>query len=307
MRARRGQPPLTAVDESLLGALLARECAPGLRALDQRGELTRLIPELEAGRGFAQPELHHYDVFEHNVAAVEALDRVLRPGKANSMLRAALPWIDLDAKLGTITSGMPLIALTRLACLLHDVAKPDTATMVEGRLRFPRHGPRGAELMRERLPAAGFDGAAVEVVARLIRYHLRPRELILSWPVSDRAVRRFVADLDGQVLPLLLVNLCDGMATRGPAYTDENYVRHCAFISYVAGRAWAADGAGTVTPPPLVTGDELITELDLESGRLLGAVLTSIRHAQFEGVISDRDSALALARSVLASLRVDDR
>ena len=54
----------------LLDALLATEASTALRALDAPGELTSLVPELEAGRGFVQPELHYYDVLGHNMAAV---------------------------------------------------------------------------------------------------------------------------------------------------------------------------------------------------------------------------------------------
>lgn len=259
----------------------------------------RLLPEMEAGRGFVQPELHHFDVLEHNFAAVGALDLVLSRGEHNTELREALAWVDLEGTFDREIDGQPLLALTRLGCLLHDVAKPATAAHIDGRLRFPRHGPRGAELMLERLPRLGLGSDATLLVSRLIRYHLRPRELIINWPPSDKAVRKFVADLDGHVLPLMLVNLCDGMATRGPHYTRENFRRHCNFLNYVLARAWAASEEGE---PPLVSGDELIAELALSGGRLLGAVLTSLRQAQFNGAISDRQQALALARSVLASL-----
>lgn len=282
----------------LFAALQSTPCLPALRALEEAGELTRLLPELEAGRGFVQPELHHFDVLQHNLAAVGALDLVLGGSEATGQLRAALDGVDIERTLQLEVDGQPLLALTRLGCLLHDVAKPATATWVEGRLRFPRHGPRGAEMMLERLPHLGLGAGATLLVSRLIRYHLRPRELIMNWPPSDRAVRKFVADLDGHLLPLLLVNLCDGMATRGPHYTRENFSRHCNFLSYVVGRAWAANEEGET---PLITGDDLIAELDLSGGRLLGAVLTSVRRAQFDGAISDRDQAVALARSVLAS------
>ena len=287
---------------ALLHALGQTRSLPGLRQLDAAGELTRMIPELEQGRGFQQPELHHFDVLQHNFAAVAALDLVLAPGPENSELRDALAWVDLDRSLDRQIDGMPLASLVRLGCLLHDVAKPDTATMVDGRLRFPRHGPRGAELMRDRLPLLGFGPAATHFVATLIKHHLRPGELVRKGPPTDRAVRKFVADLDGHVLPLMLVNLCDGMATKGPGYTPDNYQRHCTLVNYVVARAWAANEEGE---PPLVTGDDLIAELDLSGGRLLGAVLTSVRRAQHEGAISDRRDALALARSVLAKLRAE--
>jgi hypothetical protein len=112
-------------------------------------------------------------------------------------------------------------------------------------------------------------------------------------------VRRFVTDLDGHVLPLLLVNLADGWATRGPGYTRENFRRHVTFLNYVLARAWAVSDGGEA---PLITGDDLISELDLGGGRLLGAVLTSIREAQMRGEIRDRTEALALAKATLERL-----
>jgi hypothetical protein len=158
-------------------------------------------------------------------------------------------------------------------------------------------------MMTQRLPEIGLGAETTGIVARLIRYHLRPAELVRSWPPTDRAVRRFVNDLDGYVLPLMLVNLSDGWATRGPGYTRENFRRHCAFMNYVLARAW---GANEEDDPPLVSGDDLIRELDLQSGRLLGAILTSLRRAQSDGAITDRNEALAYARHVLAALPAEE-
>jgi len=290
----------------LVEALGAPAAAPALRELDSSGHLTGWIPELEAGRGFKQPELHYYDVLDHNMGAVAAMDAALGDGADNKELRDSIAWIDLSGSFAREIDGVGLLELTRLAALLHDVAKPATAIYDEadGRLRFPRHGPRGAELMRERLPALGLGGEATEFVARMIRYHLRPGELIRNWPVSDRAVRKFVHDLDGHILPLMMVNLADGMATRGPTYTRENFRRHCSFVNYVCARAWAVNDEGEA---PLVTGDDLIAELNLSGGRLLGAVLTSVRRAQLDGAVSTKPEALALARLVLDSLETAEQ
>lgn len=258
-----------------------------------------MLPELEAGRGFEQPELHYYTVLEHNLAAVAAFDAARGEGARGATLREMSRWFDLDASLEPEVEGLPLWAAGRLACLLHDVAKPETATREDGRLRFPRHGPRGAELMRERLPALGFGPQTTDLVARMIRMHLRPMEIVRNHPASDRAVRKFVADADGHALLLMLVNLADGWATRGPNYADENFERHAGFLNYVVARAWSVTQPGE---EPLLTGEEVMAELDLRSGRLLGAVLTSVRRAQEKREIRTREAALALAREMLASM-----
>lgn len=277
--------------------------AAAVREMDESGRLTAILPELEAGRGFVQPVMHYFDVLNHNLETVAAFDRSIGHGEEGIELRAVLDWMDFDASLGREIEGWPLVTLTRLACLVHDVAKPATATIVDERLRFPRHGPRGAEMMRARLPEVGFGPESTEFVAKMVRYHLRPAELVKAWPVTDKAVRKFVADVDGHALPLMLVNISDGMAVRGPTYTRESFRRHCTFVNYVVARALAANDEGE---HPLLTGDDLIENLNLESGRLLGAVLTSVRRAQLDGSISNRDEALVLARSVLVNLRAND-
>lgn len=278
---------------------MAEDAAPALRELDAAGELVTCIPELNAGRGFLQPALHHFDVFQHNLSTVEALDRVLGATPYGREFRATLSWYDMNAVFERSFDGVSVRALLRLACLVHDVAKPHTATTVDGRLRFPRHGPRGADMMAARLPALGLAPDAVTFVTTLVRYHLRPAELVRSWPPTDRAVRRFVRDLGGEVLPLMLLQMADGMATRGPAYAPEHFRRHCQFLNYVVAHA-----CEVMAPPEaaLVTGEDVMRELGLASGRLLGAVLTSIRQAQHTRAISTRAEALDLARRTVAEL-----
>ncbi|MGB4862830.1 MAG: hypothetical protein WBO97_10235, partial [Tepidiformaceae bacterium] len=99
---------------ALMDALVAPVCSPLLADLDRRTLLTGLIPELEAGRGFTQPELHYYDVLDHNMAAVAALDAVLGDGEDNHELREALGWIDLDESLSGEIEGLALVAMLRL-------------------------------------------------------------------------------------------------------------------------------------------------------------------------------------------------
>ena len=136
----------------------------------------------------------------------------------------------------------------------------------------------------------------------MVRYHLRPGEFARSWPPSDRALRRFARDLDGQTLPLLLLQLADGMATRGPAYRREHFERHIAFLGHIVTRTAEALRE---EEPALLDGEELMRELGLPSGPLLGAVLTSVREAQLAGEVDDRATALALARQSLERLNAE--
>ena len=287
----------------LLEAIAREDAEAALRDLDSAGTLTTaLLPELEEGRGFDQPALHHYTVLEHNFVAVGALDRALGAGIEGLAMPDHLGDISVAEWLGREIDGRPLQHLLRLSCLVHDIAKPRTAVVREGKLRFPRHGPVGAELLEGRLAALGFEQASIEFVTTMVRYHLRPGEFARSWPPTDRALRRFARDLSGETLPLLLLQLADGMATRGPTYRRENFERHLAFLGHIVTRTAEALRE---EEPALVDGEELMRELGLPSGRLLGAVLTSVREAQLAGEVDDRATALALARQSLERLNTE--
>ncbi len=47
---------------------------------------------------------------------------------------------------------------------------------------------------------------------------------------------------------------------------------------------------------PLLNGDDLKTELELSSGKLMGEILTGLKLAQAEGIITDRNSAIAFVK-----------
>ena len=54
-----------------------------------------------------------------------------------------------------------------------------------------------------------------------------------------------------------------------------------------------------VYPQQLLTGKDLITELQLKSSPIIGHLLTEIKIAQIEGKVNDRESALKFAASLL--------
>ena len=67
-----------------------------LRTLDELGLLDEVMPELAVGRGVTQPEdWHVYDVFEHNIHAVEAMDLMLEAQRPNT--ERAWMWDELGS------------------------------------------------------------------------------------------------------------------------------------------------------------------------------------------------------------------
>ena len=86
-----------------------------------------------------------------------------------------------------------------LAALMHDIAKPQTTRLEDGKLVSPRHGPAGAQIARKLLwTAYGLSGTPREqrlreTVCLLIARHTSPPNA-LKWENPVRRLRRLAAD-----------------------------------------------------------------------------------------------------------------
>ncbi len=107
------------------------------------------------------------------------------------------------------------------ACLLHDIAKPITTRIEDGRIRQPGHSPKGAVMVRELLWHAGVQPHLRERVAALVRAHQVPFFLI----EQDDPLRRAAAiSLSVRCDHLALVTRADalGRVCRDPQKLLDN-------------------------------------------------------------------------------------
>jgi putative nucleotidyltransferase with HDIG domain len=282
---------------------------PALRQLDDLGLLDALLPELSAGRGVTQPEQHHaYDVFEHNLRAVEAADIMLAPespaGGArwlHAALWQAFAWCEpeLRAYLAEeMSEGRSRAALLKLAALLHDVAKPQTRTEEPGgRARFFGHADLGADIARRIMRRLRFSSRESAFVALLVAEHLRPVQLAqIGEAPTRRALYRFYRDLGDAAPAVLLLALADAAAARGEQMSRDGWSRQVAYMNGLLVRS--KEEEGIVHPPRLLSGQDIMSELELPEGPAIGRLLAAIEEAQAAGDVHDREGALAFARTL---------
>ena len=133
-------------------------------------ELARELPWLAAMAGTRQDEVHHAegDVLRHTQLVGEAVVADER-------------WQALDERARTELW---------LAALLHDVGKPATTRLEDGRWRAPGHARRGAIMARRLLWEAGVDPFARERICGLVRHHMVPHFLVGFEP--EHATRRCI-------------------------------------------------------------------------------------------------------------------
>ena len=293
------------VREELLRLLALADSYKTIVYLDKLGLLTAVIPELAATREVGQPKEHTWNVFHHSVRSISALDFILhRSGWkfTDSSVLAGIPW-DENIESYFETKVSPLSTrrvLTKLAALLHDIAKPQTRIVNEfGRVRFYNHPQEGAPIAAAILERLRFSNREIQFVEAIVRYHLRPVQMTEDEAApTKRAVYRYFRDMGEAAYATLYFSLADHLATRGPDLEKDNWDWHVGVATYLI--AEREKEPQTITPTKLLDGHDLQRELGLAPGRRLGELLEEVREAQATGEITMRGEALDYVKKLLA-------
>jgi poly(A) polymerase len=293
------------VREELLRLLALADSYKIIVYLDKLGLLTAVIPELAATREVGQPKEHTWNVFHHSVRSISALDFILRKSGwefADSSVLAGIPWDEniksyFEAKVSPLSTRR---VLTKLAALLHDIAKPQTRIVNEfGKVRFYSHPQEGAPIAAAILERLRFSNREIQFVEAIVRYHLRPVQMTEDGAApTKRAIYRYFRDMGEAAYATLYFSLADHLATRGPNLEKDNWDWHVGVATYLI--AEHEKKPQTMAPAKLLDGHDLQRELGLAPGRRLGELLEEVREAQAVGEVTTRGEALDYVKKLLA-------
>jgi putative nucleotidyltransferase with HDIG domain len=166
----------------------------------QLGILTYIAPDLVRGIGVDQNQAHSYDVFGHNLRALQhAADK-----------------------------GWPLDI--RIAALFHDISKPETRKWSDTKNDWTFHGHEvvGSRVTRKALENLRFSREMIEKVSKLVRWHMffsDPDQITLS------AVRRMIRNVgEENIMDLLDLRVCDRIGTGRPKEQPFRFRKYKAMV-----------------------------------------------------------------------------
>ena len=302
---RRDAPRLTRssaerIREELLRILAANGAARWIGMMDSLGLLSALIPELDCARNVEQPKEHYYDVFGHLLAALDYADQIVTGSYSNDIARDMMPTFDgMAAHFGQYASdGHARGTFLKLTALLHDVAKPQTKTIEpSGRVRFFGHSEKGEEMAGEILRRLRVSRRGAGMVKKMIRHHLRPRQMAGKGELpTRRAIHRYYRDLGDVALDTLYLNMADFLAARGPLLTRAEMRNQVRVINHIL-EVGPQSRNPVVKRRALLTGHDVMNELRIGPGPLVGRVLSAVAQAEARGRIETKEEALELARA----------
>ena len=235
------------IREELVKIFLSPNRVRGWELLDESGLMRVVLPELETMKGCLQPEQFHPegDVFQHTRLMLELLPENV---------------------------SVPLV----FAVLLHDVAKPVTATVDEtGRIRFNEHDRIGATMTEAIMERLRFSRAEIDAAVEMVRQHMVFKDVP---KMRVAKLKRFMAR---------------------PTFEEEMELHrvdcassHKMMDNYEFLLQKREEFANEpIIPPPLVRGDDLIA-MGMKPGPKFGEILEAVETRQLEGALKDREQAL---------------
>jgi poly(A) polymerase len=271
--------------DELFLILSERHAEKHLVLMDSLGLLSPLFPELDPLRGFAPGRYHVHDVMTHSIKTAGYVDSVLDDVQKISPEQSASVLLHLEKHLEHL---VPRKAALRFACLLHDMAKPETFSEEGGRIRFHGHDNLGAEKAAFLCRRFRLSRDTEKTVTKVIKQHMRLFNLAAPGGPSRNALYRYCRDLGDALPESLILAQADARATYEimpkEKFTDTTKTM-VVVLDYYYSKFLKVEAT------PLVTGDDLIRR-GLTPGPRFREILDAVKERQAEGALKDRQEAL---------------
>lgn len=248
--------------------LLSDHPARGLDLLVELGLMQWIVPEVLELRGVSQQAqsrpIHTKDVYAHVLRVVER--------------------------------SSPRLA-TRWGGLLHDIAKPRTRTVEEGKVHFFGHEDVGTHMAYDILKRLHFDRDFIESVSCIVRLHMRANAYTSDW--TDGAVRRLMIEGDDDLADLLDLSRADITS-----YRADRVSRAAARVAELEERCQRLkEEAERVPLKSPLDGNELMELFGLPPGPWLRPVKEHLLGLVIDGELAPDDKAKAaeIARNYVQS------
>ena len=235
------------------------------------GVVDQVLPDMKPLVGCPQePEWHpEGDVWTHTLMVIDTARELNQ---------------DLDR---------PRFITVMLGAVCHDLGKPATTAVIDGRIRSMEHEQMGVEptlRLLDRLNIHTIEGFDVRAqVVGLVANHLKPGMFYKAETVGDGAFRRLAQKVDLELLARVARADCVGRAGRFDCSAMDWFLERARLL-----------GVEHQPPAPLLLGRHLLA-LGLTPGPRIGDILKQVYEKQLDGEIRTVEEGLEAAREILSN------
>lgn len=263
------------------------KCFYYLEQLFEDGIWEIVFPEFTSLKSIPPNDFHHLSLWNHTLELVKQYEEVV----VHEIPFSCLQFINSQRP-----SNIPLEAIVKMSCLLHDIGKPQTWEIKENNKHtFYGHDSLGAQISSVIAKRMVWSKTISKTIYQLIENHLRPFNLannIKSNP-TEKAERKFFRQLGCAFHPLIAVAWADMLSIKGPK-VSPNIVQANEKRLRVLVENYKIFSEKEQEESPLLHGNLLvdaIREANLSPNKLIKELLFEIRDLQLEGILSSSSEA----------------
>ncbi len=261
-----------------------------VREIYRVGLLGTLMPEFKRLKEVQDQGEHHiYPLEEHILRTLEELEKVIEE-RTKYLSVEMLKDFGCRRFLGEFTD----VELLKWAALLHDIGKPETFEIREGKVTFYNHDRVGEEIVRRIGRRWKWGEKATRFIAALVRHHLRPfylRESFLKGELGRKGMANFWREC-GDIAPhLFLLSVADALASGD----SEGELK--ALLETISElESFSRNELKETRVEVLLNGHEIMALLNISQGKIVGEIKRRLESAQIEGTVRTREEAVEFVR-----------
>ncbi len=261
-----------------------------IRKLYEVGLLEKIMPEFSKLKEIKDQGEHHiYPLDEHTLRILEEVEKTIEE-RTKYLSAELLKDFGCRRFLGEFTD----VELLKWGALLHDIGKPDTFEIREGKVTFYNHDKVGEEIVKKIGKRLKWGEEATRFVGKLVRYHLRPfylRESFLKGELKRRGMAKFWKEC-GDIAPhLFLLSIADAYASGD---SEEEIKALLETVSEL--ESFKRNELTEEKIKPLLTGHEIMAILSIPQGKMVGEIKRRLEEAQLEGTVRTREEAVEFVK-----------
>jgi tRNA nucleotidyltransferase/poly(A) polymerase len=271
-----------------------------LRVADSLGVLEVILPEVYQLHGVALPDSYVFEAFRHTLEVIDRVSNIIRAISYRRTDHTAASFglgmiaIQLDRfrpQLNTHlavewANGRTHTALLVFAAILHATGNSTADEDVSRRTR---------QIVERIADDFRLSGQEKKRLSALIAFYPAAQTLDYFSPLEQH---RFWHQAKEAGIDACILALAEYLAHYGVNIRQDEWLIQVERVVMLMD-AYFNRYDTTVSPAPFLTGNDLIEELQISPGKIIGEILDRLREAQVIGEVTSREQALQFAREQL--------
>ncbi len=263
-----------------------------MRKIYEVGLLEVIMPEVKRLKEIKDQGEHHiYPLDEHTFRTLEEVEKVIEE-KEKYLSKELLEKFGKFEVLGEFSD----VELLKWSAFFHDIGKPETFELKEGKVTFIGHDRVGEEKVKEIGKRLRWGDKATEFVAKLVRHHLRPfylRESMRKGELKRKGKAKFWREC-GDIAPwLFLLSIADAYASGDSKEEINDLLKTIEELE-----RFRKEEMDQRDFKVLLSGYEIMEILGIKPGRMVGEIKRRLEEAQMEGKVKTKEEATEFVKEI---------